>query len=101
MAKLTVTARILPDGPAFTVTGRNAWALLELLEAGPKGCTPISNPGPRWSSYVHILRHEYGISIDTEHEAHRGAFPGVHARYVLLSSVEILHRSDAQERAAA
>ncbi len=68
--------------------GRNAWALAELIKAGEKGCTPITHPGPRWSAYVHRLRHEHGLDIETIHEVHGGAFPGNHARYVLRSAVE-------------
>ena len=56
MARFTITARVTPDGETFTVKGRDAWALLELLKAGPRGCTPIDNPGPRWSHYVFKLR---------------------------------------------
>ncbi len=99
--RLTVTARTLPDGSAFTVTGRDAWALLELAKAGPYGCTPIDHPGPRWSAYVHALRSEQGLTIETRHEAHKGPFPGTHARYVLASAVEIVSRSDQSERTAA
>ena len=99
--RLTVTARILPDGSTSTVAGRDAWALLELGKAGPDGCTPIDHPGPRWSGYVHNLRREYGLAIETVHEAHKGLFPGSHARYVLKSEVEIIHRSDDRERLAA
>jgi hypothetical protein len=101
MARLTITARVLPDGEAFTVMGRDAWALLELLNAGPRGCTPIQAPGPRWSGYVYKLRHRHGLAIETIHESHRGAFPGNHARYILRSTLEILSRSDELERAAA
>ena len=101
MARFVVTARARPDGMAFTVQGRDTWALLELVAAGPKGCTPIDNPGPRWSAYVFNLKHEYGLSIETVHEPHRGAFPGTHARYVLKSELEIVSRSDEQERHAA
>jgi hypothetical protein len=101
MAKLIVTANVLPHGGAFTVTGRDAWALLELVTAGPKGCTSIDNPGPRWSAYVHMLRHGYGLAIETRHEAHKGQFPGTHARYVLSSVVEIVSHSDDPKRMAA
>ena len=89
MAKLTVIARVLPDGPRFTVAGRDAWALAELVRCGERGCTPIDNPGPRWSAYVHALRTERGLAIETLHENHGGPFPGTHARYVLRSQVEI------------
>lgn len=101
MAKLTMTARTIPDGHAFIVRGRDAWALTELIKAGPNGCTPIDNPGPRWSGYVFNLKHTHGLSIETRYEPHRGQFPGSHARYVLLTAVEIVSRSDEQERQAA
>ena len=101
MAKLIVTARTIPDGQAFIVKGRDAWALAELLSAGANGCTPIDNPGPRWSGYVFNLKRIHGLNIETRHEPHRGQFPGTHARYVLLSAVEIINRSDEQERRAA
>lgn len=94
MAKrLVVAARILPDGNAFTVQGRDAWALLELMGAGESGCTPIDNPGPRWSAYVFNLR-GLGLVIETVHESHRGPFAGTHARYVLRSHVKTIARSD-------
>lgn len=101
MAKLIVTARILPDGGLFTVTGRNAWALMELLRAGPSGCTPIDNPGPRWSAYVFNLKREHGLAIETAHESHRGQFPGSHARYILRSNVEIVTSTAEVEGVAA
>lgn len=70
------------------VRGRDAWALLQLMTAGSKGCTPIDNPAPRWSSYVFNLR-QMGLDIETVHERHGGAFAGRHARYVLQSRVEL------------
>ncbi len=79
-------------GAAFTVSGRDAWALIELVKAGPSGCTPIDNPAPSWSAYVHALRHEHGLAIETIHESHRGAFPGNHARYVLHSALEVIQK---------
>lgn len=100
-AQLYVMARVGPDGSTFTTTGRDAWALGELVAAGSEGCTPITHPGPRWSAYVYTLRRERGLVIDTIRENHTGQFPGTHARYVLRSPVEILFRSDAQERRAA
>ncbi|MBT3787137.1 MAG: hypothetical protein HOF94_02075 [Alphaproteobacteria bacterium] len=74
----------------LNLRGRNAWALLELAHAGENGCTPIDHPGPRWSAYVHNLRHVYGLNIETIHEAHTGPFPGNHARYILKSGVAIV-----------
>lgn len=73
--------------------GRDAWALMELVRAGAKGCTPIDHPGPRWSGYVHKLR-KAGLAIDTIHERHGGEFPGRHARYVLRSRVRIIEDGD-------
>ena len=95
MAKrLKLTARILPNGHPFTIFGRDAWALLKLIKAGGRGCTYIKNPGPRWSAYVHALRHECRLTIETINEAHGGQFAGTHARYVLRSPVEIIAVSD-------
>lgn len=102
MAKrLEVRARILPDGQSFTASGRDGWALLELIAAGPNGCTPIDNPAPRWSAYVHALRHERGLDIETVNEGHGGQFAGTHARYVLHSRIEILGCNDRTELAVA
>ena len=72
-----------------TVTGRDAWALQCLHEAGTKGCTPIDTPGPRWSAYVLNLR-RMGFAVETVHESHKGPFPGTHARYVLRDRI-VLH----------
>jgi len=70
--------------------GRYAWALKALVEASGTGCTPIDTPGPRWSAYIYVLRHEYGLDIETITEPHKGPFPGTHARYVLNSNVELV-----------
>lgn len=87
--KLRVTARIEPDGGIHEVVGRDAWALLNLLRAGERGCTPIDTPGPRWSHYIFKLRRQ-GFVIETIDENHGGPFAGTHARYVLRSQVTIL-----------
>ena len=71
------------------VSGRDEWALLRLIERGKKGCTPIDEPAPRWSAYVHKLR-GMGFDIETVHERHGGQFPGRHARYVLHSNVKAM-----------
>jgi len=69
--------------------GRDAWALLQLAIAGERGCTPIDNPAPRWSAYIHNLR-GMGIEIETVHEPRGGAFRGTHGRYVLRSKIRIM-----------
>ena len=91
VAKLTCIAIIHNDDGTvrrIAVLGREAWALLNLVEAGVSGCTPITTPGPRWSDYVFKLRRD-GIVVETEHEEHGGPFKGSHARYKLKSNVTL------------
>ncbi len=87
-----ITIELDTDGGpvALTLEGREAWALGKLIEAGEEGVTPIEQPAPRWSAYVHNLR-KLGLTIETVHEAHGGPFPGHHARYVLRSRLNLLH----------
>lgn len=80
--------------------GRDAWALDELIEAGEVGCTPITRPAPRWSSYIHKLRRA-GLLIDTLHEAHDGPYAGHHGRYILRNRVRRAAPADHGERVAA
>ena len=80
---------IQPEGgEPFTIQakGRDAWALDRLIEAGPDGCTPITQPAPRWSAYVFNLR-ALGVPIETVTEQHGGQFAGNHGRYVLRAAV--------------
>lgn len=76
------------ERPAFiiTVSGRDRWALEELIVVGNRGCTPIDNPAPRWSGYVFNLR-ALGVPVETVNEQHHGPFAGTHARYVLRATV--------------
>lgn len=88
-AKLSGLYRVtLETGEAFTiqVKGRDAWALDRLREAGPKGCTPIDQPAPRWSAYIFNLR-GLRVPIETVTEPHGGAFAGTHGRYILRARV--------------
>ena len=75
-------------GKAFriAVSGRLQWALDRLRKTGATGCTPITEPAPRWSAYVFDLR-AMGFEIETLHEPHAGDFAGTHGRYVLRSTV--------------
>jgi hypothetical protein len=82
------------DVRTITPAGRDAWALGELILAGADGCTPINNPGPRWSGYVHKLRNVYGLNVETIDEQHGGEFSGRHARYVLRSRVAFADPAD-------
>ena len=89
-AKRAGLYHIQPEGgEAFTIEakGRNAWALDRLREAGPRGCTPISEPAVRWSAYVFNLR-GLGVPIETVTERHGGEFSGTHGRYVLRAKVQ-------------
>lgn len=70
----------------ISVQGRDRWALEALAAAGPKGCTPLRNPAPRWSAYIFNLR-KIGVAIDTITENHDGPFAGHHGRYVLACNV--------------
>ena len=80
-----------PSGADRTFFGRVAWALNALITAGETGCTPIENPGPRWSDYVHKLRKQ-GLVVETIDEKHAGPYSGTHARYVLRTEVEVIGR---------
>lgn len=84
----------------IALRGRDAWALQELVKAGLRGCTPIDHPGPRWSGYVHNLRREYGLRIETVTEPHGGPYAGHHARYVLRSVVRIVAVNGQEPEAA-
>lgn len=81
---------ISPDGADFTISlrhGRERDTLEALIRGGATGCTFYDDPAPRWASNIHKLRCR-GLIIKTEREKHGGAYPGTHARYVLLSKVE-------------
>jgi hypothetical protein len=77
------------DTVSIFVDGRDAWALLQLIDAGEAGCTPINNPAPRWGHYIWKLRRA-GIVIETITEPHGGPFAGHHARYVLRSKLRVV-----------
>lgn len=101
MAKLIVTARIIPDGAPFQVKGREAETLLALVAAGPRGITSLEAFRAGWAArlaaYVFDLRNDFGIPIESSREEHDG---GSHARYTLACRVEILRGRPATEAAA-
>ena len=98
MAKrIKKTFHIIADDRTITVTGRECFALEHLIRAGARGITALEAPAIRWAAYVFDLRNDFGLAIETRHEAHKGDFPGSHARYVLHTQVELV----AEERAAA
>lgn len=87
--RVEIHCRIGLNESVTNVTGRDAWALLQLMAAGDNGVTPIDCPAPRWSAYIFNLR-RLGVDIETIHEAHHGPFAGTHARYVLRSIISVL-----------
>jgi hypothetical protein len=78
----SITVRVGDSGPMI-LKGRAAWALHNL-----------DHPGPRWSHYAWLIRRA-GINVETITEAHGGPYSGTHARYVLLSPVEVVALQEA------
>ena len=80
-------AAIGPHGPLH-VTGQVAKALEALVARGAAGVTSleVASVAYRLAAYVHNLRHDYGLAIETVREPHDG---GWHGRYVLHSAVTI------------
>ena len=64
-------------------------ALVALITAGSKGVTALelSSWAYRLGAYVHTLRHDYGLAIETLREPHDG---GWHGRYVLHTPCQII-----------
>jgi hypothetical protein len=64
-------------------------ALAALISAGSKGVTALelSSWAYRLGAYVHTLRHDYGLAIETLREPHDG---GWHGRYVLHTPCQII-----------
>jgi hypothetical protein len=96
-AKAQGRKRILAIGPngQFSVAGKNARTLVELVQHAGKGITALEMSNSwalRLGAYVHVLRHECGLEIETIREAHDD-YGGWHGRYVLQSPVTILGES--------
>jgi hypothetical protein len=64
-------------------------ALAALIKAGSKRVTALelSSWAYRLGAYVHTLRHDYGLAIETLHEPHEG---GWHGRCVLQNPCQII-----------
>ena len=64
-------------------------ALAALIKAGSIGVTALelSSWAYRLGAYVHTLRHDYGLTIETLRERHDG---GWHGRYVLHTPCQII-----------
>ena len=79
---------VWPDGRLGTVRGKNARALIGLIQKRQEGFTRSDMSG--WEGYLpsHIsdLRKLHRLDIQSTREPHHGGF---HARYFILSPIEI------------
>lgn len=72
------------------LSGRPAWLLGKLIQAGKSGLTATDLPaGLRLSGYIHNLR-KAGLSIETAYEANKDGFGGSHGRYILRDTVQLV-----------
>jgi hypothetical protein len=87
--RITIQARILPDGEIFTATGQEARTLFLLHAKGPDGVVAYDfagGPPFRLPAYVWSLKRKHSLDIQTKHDLHDG---GWHGRFVLHTKVEI------------
>lgn len=80
----------LADGSTFAVVGREAATLLLLVEKKTHGLRAYDfrgGPPFRLSAYIHDLRHNFGLAIETTREPHA---TGTHAVYTMATAVEIV-----------
>lgn len=89
IVRLTIEIETEAGPVTRTFEGRYAWTLARLIEAGPRGVTPIERPAPRWSHYIMILRRE-GLDIETIDVPNTGPFRGQHGRYVLRTPCHLI-----------
>ena len=82
----------------ITTEGREAQALFYLWKAGKKGITAqeVSSWALRLASYIHALRHEFGLDIRTVRELQR--VKGEYGRYILETPVTPLCLETIKER---
>lgn len=93
MSRLTISKS---NGAHQTFTGRQAWMLSRLIDAGSNGITLLDTPAPRGSHYIYMLR-KAGLNISTTSEPHSGAFPGMHGRYRLETAVTVVSRGNGSQ----
>lgn len=87
--RVTIVFERAGDGRRFMVRGQTARALVALVEAGDRGVTALecSTWALRLAAYCHVLRHDYGLDIETKRETHAG---GWHGRHILRTPVTIV-----------
>ena len=78
-----------PAGRSIITARQVGRTLAALVFAGGKGVTALemSSWAYRLGAYIHRLRHDYGLDIETFHEPHDG---GWHGRYVLHTPVRMI-----------
>jgi hypothetical protein len=94
MAKIVITARVLPHGVPFTCKGQEAKTLLLLTEKSTAGVVAYDftgGPPFRLPAYTWALMRNHGLNIETLREQHEG---GWHGRFVLHTPVEIVAVND-------
>lgn len=92
----TLAVRIEGEENPRTFSGRPAWLLERLLDAGSAGITTAElPPGVRASHYVMLLRRA-GLNIETKHEGHSGPFAGRHGRYICKSRLQVVRQDEAR-----
>lgn len=76
-------------GREHSVTGRQAQTILWLERKLHYGVTALemSSWALRLGAYIHCLRKEHDLNIETQYETHDG---GHHARYVLHTPIKLL-----------
>ena len=82
-----------PTGRITIGSTQDGRTLLALVNADSKGVTALemSSWAYRLGAYVHRLRHDYGLAIETLREPHEG---GWHGRYVLHTPCRIVGDGD-------
>ncbi|MDQ0998088.1 hypothetical protein QFZ34_003270 [Phyllobacterium ifriqiyense] len=89
-----ICVAIKDKGNPIILKGRVAWTAEQLVKAGSQGITTVQFPGVRLSEHVRVLRHDFGIEIETIVEKHDGPFPGSHGIYKLVTELAVLTESE-------
>ena len=91
--KLKALSFETPTGRITIGSRQDRRTLLALVEADTKGVTALemSSWAYRLGAYVHRLRHDYGLAIETLRESHDG---GWHGRYILHTPCRIVGIGD-------
>lgn len=82
-----------PTGRITVGSRQDSRTLHALVKAQTEGITAleVSSWAYRLGAYVHRLRHDYGLAIETLREPHDG---GWHGRYVLHTPCRIVENGD-------